>query len=594
MRRLFMGLTWATIIVGASSLIAGPAAAQRDTAPSFRNVPREVARDVEARWSATSAVIRSDRPEEIAAGREVRGDVVIRDARLTIRGHITGNVLVVNGDVTLHPGAAVDGDLWVVGGDVQGRNDASIGGELRIYREPLRYRAEGEGGGTRITITSDDSGRDRRGGPPRRDWRDWGRDETSFDLGVFSAGAYNRVEGLPVKIGPSIRDQSPWGRFRLDAHAIVRTGSTFNSDRGDVGHDVKIEVQAGQRRTGYFGVGGRLFNVVDPIESWQMSDLETSLAAFVDHRDYRDYFERRGASAFVSAINTDELRMTAGFSEERWGGRDVRDPYTLFRNDVAWRPNSVVDAGRMHLATASMNFDTRNTPDAPWAGWYVRADFEQGVGTLQTVAPMTTLVRRTQPGDRIRYSRGFLDARRYNRLSPTAQLNMRVVVGGWLNGDELPLERRLSVDAPGPLPGFDFRVPRAGRADVATCTSGTALILATECERIAVAQIEYRGSLHFGIDIDDWNDVRNHVSVIGDGPTWVLFADAGRGWLVGDAATSTLSPLVFTRDRIPPLSSFRSDIGVGVDLGGFGVYVAKSVSDGSEPLNIFLRLKRRF
>jgi hypothetical protein len=46
--------------------------------------------------------------------------------------------------------------------------------------------------------------------------------------------------------------------------------------------------------------------------------------------------------------------------------------------------------------------------------------------------------------------------------------------------------------------------------------------------------------------------------------------------------------------ELPPLSSFLSDIGVGLDLAGIGIYAAKSTSSPSEPVNFFVRLRHRF
>src|SRR5205085_1039193 len=105
----------------------------------------------------------------------------------------------------------------------------------------------------------------------------------------------------------------------------------------------------------------------------------------------------------------------------------------------------------------------------------------------------------------VTYTRGFLDLRRYNRLSPQGQVNIRLVTGGWLNGDALPLQRRLSVEGPGATPGFDFRSPRGG-VDVGTCGSGGSLAgTPAQCERIALAQIEYRGDLAFDFN-GNWDD----------------------------------------------------------------------------------------
>jgi hypothetical protein len=71
---------------------------------------------------------------------------------------------------------------------------------------------------------------------------------------------------------------------------------------------------------------------------------------------------------------------------------------------------------------------------------------------------------------------------------------------------------------------------------------------------------------------------------------WVLFADAGRGWKTGTADGA----LTFSRGTLPPLASFRSDLGLGLDLAGIGVYAAKSVSTPAEPVNYVVRLRHRF
>ena len=147
----------------------------------------------------------------------------------------------------------------------------------------------------------------------------------------------------------------------------------------------------------------------------------------------------------------------------------LRNPFTLFNSDDPWRPNPIVDEGLFHLADVSLKFDTRTDPEDPWSGWFLSTDLEYGRGTSTTFLPVG-LRSRPSFGD-ITYTRGFFDFRRYNRLGPTGQLNMRLVLGGWIDGDPLPLQRRLSVDGPGTLPGYDFRSARAG-PDVGACNVG--------------------------------------------------------------------------------------------------------------------------
>jgi hypothetical protein len=50
----------------------------------------------------------------------------------------------------------------------------------------------------------------------------------------------------------------------------------------------------------------------------------------------------------------------------------------------------------------------------------------------------------------------------------------------------------------------------------------------------------------------------------------------------------------YGRGALPPLSTFRTDVGVGLDFELIGFFVAKSVSDTKIPANFFVRLRHRF
>jgi hypothetical protein len=547
-----------------------------------QGLPRDVQREATSLYNSASKQVvgRLDVDEN----EEIRGDVAVRNGPVVIAGRIRGSLLAINADVILRPTARIERDLLVVGGEVEGRSDAYVGGEIRIYRQSLRYAETGDRIVAERDTSPDDDGWWRRF--ERRRPRSWSK------IQIASAGAYNRVEGLPINLGPQIHQVFPWGSMRIDAYGVVRTGSSFASeDSNDVGHNARLELRFGQREG--IGFGGRLFNIVDGVEPWQLGDLESSLASFLFRRDYRDYYQRHGGSGYATLYLGRDISLTGALSHERWTSREMNNPFTLFRGGNGWRPNPLLDDGIMHVANGTLKIDTRNDEDHPWSGWYIAADFERGTGTLSSLG--MTSQPRVVPAGPIAYSRGFLDFRRYNRLSPGAQINLRILAGGWLDGDRLPLQRRFSVEGAGMLPGYDFRSPREGD-DVGTCSAGPFVPLGrpAECERMALAQIEYRGDLHFdlfnfGEDDDDEPDYRSGFRADG---TWVLFADAGRGWLVGTPVEE--STLTYESNELPPLSSFRTDVGIGLDFGAFGVYVAKALSTPKEPANVFVRLKHRF
>lgn len=575
MRRII--LAGGLCVAAAMPTMAG---AQRDSTATRLSVPADVRALAIDRWNGPN-VVRGSGRVELEAGREVAGNVAVSGGPLIIAAHVTGSVLALDADVVLRPTARIDGELLVVGGSVDGLALGRVAGVVRVYREPLAYREEGD----RI-VAVNDSSRDNESWWRRLERRHTGNRAEA--LRVVEAGPYNRVEGLPIGLGPVVHRVAPWGSFDVEAAAVLRTAS-FNSKQGDVGHKLRGEVRFGNDRG--IGIGARTQSVVDPVEAWQLTNLETALAAFLFRRDYRDYFLRHGTTGYVTLFGAPNLSLTGSYGAERWSSRAVRNPFALFETDDPWRPNPAVDEGVFHVADLALSWDTRTDPLDPWSGWLINADVEHGRGSIDVPAPATDSRSLGRTG-LTTYTRALFDVRRYNRLGPNAQLNMRVVLGGWLHGDPLPLERRFSVDGPGVLPGFDFRSARGGGRDVGTCSSGIGPPgLAAECERIALGQIEYRGDLHLGV-MDDLEDYLRHYLSAHGGIAWVLFADAGRGWLLG--SPTDVGGLTYGSHTLPPLSSFRSDLGLGLDLAGIGVYAAKAVSTPSQPVNFFVRLRHRF
>jgi len=569
MRRLTLALL---------ALSAATADAQvRDSQTDRTGLPRDVAREA-ARLFNEPAAMRSTGRVEIDESRTIDGNVAVLDGPLLISGRVRGRVLAINSDVILRSTARIDGDLLVVGGEVEGRHAAYVGGEIRIYRQPLQYAVDGDVMTLDLpTNTESETGW----------WRRWERTQrrSGSKLYVATAGAYNRVEGLPINLGPQIYSNASWGSVRLDAYAIVRTETSFDGDQDDIGHNVNLELRLGRR--GGLLLGGQLYNALEPTETWQLSQTEAGLAAFLLHRDYRDYYERRGGRVRAGMFVRRGADLTVSYGDETWMTRTTETPWTLFHQRSGWRPNPAFDQGRVHLLNGTLRVDTRNDNDSPWSGWYVLADLENGFGNITAYAPRSDPIGQASP-PKIQYARGFVDFRRYNRVSPDAQLNFRVVAGGWLNGDPLPLQRRFALDGPGALPGYDFRTPSS--LNTLTCTTGTYVSgIPGQCDRMALAQVEYRGDLHFDL-FTDWEDdhyMRSHSDGV-----WVFFADAGRGWLVGTPSSG--DELTFDRGKLPSFASFRTNLGIGLEFDVVGVYVAKAMSDPKEPANFFVRIRHRF
>jgi hypothetical protein len=551
-----------------------------------RNIPRDVADDVSVVFNSP-ATTRLEGAQRIEAGTTVSGDVGIIDGTLLVLGNVSGRVVAINSTVVLESTARIDKDVTVIGGRLDSRDGAVVAGNVRVYRDRVVVDH------TVDRIVVHDDSEDELWYKRRQRWRN----RSWSDLRFLSARTYNRVEGLPLLIGPAFGREFGWGRMTADVLGIIRSADKFEWTAENVGHSVKTEISIG--KSGGLRFGGRLFDVVDAVEPWQLSDPEVGLASFLLHRDYRDYFDRHGGAISAAIFLRKSTDFTLSYSQQRWGARVSRAPLTLFRGGQPWRPNPQLDEGSFHILNATWTVDTRNDRDDPWDGWYFVTDYEFGKGAIAKYGPSSPSVRRITPNGRTEYDRIFVDVRRYNRLSPDGQLNVRFVAAGWLSGDDLPLQRRFSVGGPGTLPGFDFR-RIDGATDYWHCSGPLSNAVSVgplypsgvpaQCDRIALGQVEYRSDIHidpFGI-LNTERDRRRRGW--GRKAQWVVFADAGRGWLVGPR----IADMQYAKGTLPAIGSFRTDMGLGVRLDDIGLYVAKALSDRDTPLNFFVRLRPRF
>jgi hypothetical protein len=529
------------------------------------------------------AGLRNTGATTLAEGDSVVGNLAVLWGPLTVAGTVHGSVIVINGSVTIAPTGHIDKDVIVTGGSVTGADSAHVGGVVQEHHDALRFHQAGE-----LIIAESPEGTE----IPDASWfKHWLRRHVRTRNGfVIEGGPYNRVEGLPISLGPSIRQNTGIGVLRLSALGTYRSADNFAWKGDNLGWNANAELTVGGVRNIRFGIAG--YDAVRPTETWQMRDAEVSLASFFLRQDYRDYYNTKGAHAWVRANDGRKLSLELGVRNERWEPRDARDPFTLFKEGVDWRPNPTFDDGRLWIGEAAFKLDTRNNVRDPWTGWLIDATFEVGGTDRLTLGPTTFLARDAAPGttERVRYTRLLADITRYNRVSPQSQLNFRLVFGAGFNGDALPLERRFALGGAGTLPGYDFR-NSAHSEDVLTCDGGPHPVagIPAQCDHMLLGQVEYRhdsrvrlfgrtdkdGAQRYRIDRD--------LAIVG-------FADAGRGWLTGPS----FGELRYPSTSFPSLNTFKYDVGTGIDLHYVGFYVAKSLTDWSNSAKFIVRLRHRF
>lgn len=515
-------------------------------------------------------------PARIDSGSVFEGDVAVLEGPLTIAGRVEGSLVVVNGDVVLQPGAAVTGDVLVVGGAVHGIEAAELRGQIIVYRGRLAYRRDGD----RIVRTR----------PPEPDGDAPERSESSWDSDVLvTVGeSYNRVEGLPVTFGPRLwtRGEAP---LRAEALAVYRTESGFRIDPETFGYFVRVQQFFGGGEA--FRVGLGVHSLISPIEASHISDLENGLATFLFHEDFRDHYEREGATAlFGWSPATWPIALTGEVLWEHHASVPAGSPLTLVRNAEPWRLQPLIAEGRLGSVRAAAVLDTRSDPWDPAAGWLIRGSVEQAFhSTLATPeaspseADCVVCIDPPPPELYGRFGVAAVDVRRYNRLSPDARLNFRLYAGGSLMAGPLPPQRQFALGGEGSLPGYDLLsrdcgVRRSG--SVVRARDGSEFFGGYGCDLVALVQAEARGKLDVRLRLDSapWDEDEHGPGFGLDvAPDWVAFVDAGRGW--GRRGRADAPTAV--------------DVGAGLVVHQLGLYFAAPLS-GGDGVNVFVRLGPRF
>ena len=282
---------------------------------------------------------------------------------------------------------------------------------------------------------------------------------------------------------------------------------------------------------------------------------------------------------------TRSLRLEV--SRRRDEERSVRatDPWSLFRNsDYAGGPirRSTTGTTSRPAPRWTSTPGTSATCRAP-AGSSAPAS---SIPAPDDVAPVALpeLVRPPVPlGRRYEFYRLLLDFRRYTRITPYLRVNGRLRADGWVDGDRLPVQRRVSMGGTGHSPRV--RLPHLRLRTTATSSDPAETAL---CDRVdqragggpdpGRAQSRFSGRRPG----ERRKPLHRHR---GSGPRAAERRRQGlaRGHGPGQVPVN----------RIPSFDEWKVDVGLGLDAGEIGAYIAKGISEG-ESVKFLVRLQRRF
>ena len=266
------------------------------------------------------------------------GTVIVLAPRATVASSVRGDVIVVGGDLFLHPGAVVDGRAIAIGGGVYNSTLAVVHGGQHSYRDHS-FAAN------RVADTIALSYRPIQVHVPG----------PLYIPGVLGLGlpTYDRVNGLAVPWGPGVSLDT--GRVELAPTA------TYRSHLGDIDPAISAAIGVGRRIT----LTGSARRGTFTNDAWIRTDPQNTISSFLAADDTRNYYRADRIEVRVGRLSEFEFVDVEPFlgvlSEFAWStgpqALDARTPYSLAeeRDSLGMlRRNPEVRRGRISSAVAGL------------------------------------------------------------------------------------------------------------------------------------------------------------------------------------------------------------------------------------------------
>jgi hypothetical protein len=351
----------------------------------------------------------------------VNATVVVKGGTLTVYGCITGDVLVVGGDLRIKRHAYIGGNVKIINGEVLKDDEAVVVGYIdktsshtqKAYREESK---EFRKASTRLHAN-------------------WVSETTNLDNFVFR---YNRVDGLFLGLGSEKRYY--WDSQKLySVYGFAGYGFKAHTWRGNLGLSRQFALDDGQ----LFEFEAEGHSLTDSKDDWLIGLSENTAAAFLIHEDYRDYFQRNGYGISAGyAIQRDYLtgQLKFGYLSDEYTSLTNQTEWSLFGGNKLFRMNPAIDEGMMRSFVGSAGISTMTMTIEGHEGWSILGTAEVAKKSMKSAFD---------------FNRYVADVRRYQPLGPYENLNVRIRVG--TSEGLLPIQKAFDMGGLGSLPAFPFK-----------------------------------------------------------------------------------------------------------------------------------------
>jgi len=359
----------------------------------------------------------------------LNADVSLSYGNLTVFGLVKGNVYVYGGNLIVKSTGKIDGNAQVVGGKITKEQGAIITG----YED--------------ITDTLDFDFKIPAEQFLHFDYNfdvPWQVEITTIDKFIIR---YNRVESIFIGIG---RDKKfYWDGDRLwSAYGSIGWGFKSHAWRGNLGLSRQF-ARVTKKGCSMLEVGIEGYSLTDSKDQWIISTIENTLSSFLMHEDFRDYYEREGATIHISHyINNEDFKseLKLAYVADTYDSLQKNVDWALFGGRKKFRENPAIEAGRMRslLLFGGLNTITRSRSGIE--GWSIFASVE---------------FSKRNWGGEFEFDQYIMDIRRFQPIDKYSNLNARMYIGTGCG--KLPRQKIYELGGLGTLNAYPFKYELGNR-----------------------------------------------------------------------------------------------------------------------------------
>ncbi|WP_426749206.1 hypothetical protein [Myxococcus sp. Y35] len=186
------------------------------------------------------------------------------------------------------------------------------------------------------------------------------------DFDVDFLPLHTQVTGFSPGLSGRLRFWDPKDRVHgtLDAALTIPLrwgGQRLPDDPEGTRRQRRINMLGGAKLqvpvVGLAELGAQAYDFTDTLDRWRLGDIDSSLYSALINRPDRDYFRRKGITAFATWRWAEDWLAGVEYRNDRYETlRSFAPPFSLFRRDSAPFPNAPVTEGRFESVVLRLEY----------------------------------------------------------------------------------------------------------------------------------------------------------------------------------------------------------------------------------------------